>query len=49
MFPQLKAYLSEKNLCMEETITGDLDQLTKKSEQYFNVAITPTDKQVLVG
>ena len=45
MFLQLKAYLSEKNLCMEEIITGHLDQLTKKFEQYFNVAITPTDKQ----
>ena len=28
MFPQLKAYLSEKNVNMKEIITGNLEQLT---------------------
>ena len=33
MFPQLKAYLSEKIVNMKEIITGHLEQLTKNLEQ----------------
>ena len=45
MFPQLKAYLSEKNVNMKEIVSGHLEQLTKNLEQYYDVAIMPTNKQ----
>ena len=45
MFSQLKAYVSEKNVNMKEIITGHLEQLTKNLEQYYDIAIMPTDKQ----
>ena len=45
MFPQLKTYLSEKNVNMKEIIIGRLEQLTKNLEQYYDVAIMPTNKQ----
>ena len=45
MFPQLKAYLFEKNVNMKEIIIGHLEQLTKNLEQYYDVAIMPTNKQ----
>ena len=45
MFPQLKAYLSEKNVNTKEIIAGHLEQLTKNLEQYYDVARMPTNKQ----
>ena len=45
MFSQLKAYLSESNVNMQEIITEHLEQLTKKLEQYYDAAITPANKQ----
>ena len=45
MFPQLKAYLFEKKVNMKEIITGHVEQLTKNLEQYYDVAIMPTNKQ----
>ena len=45
MFPQLKAYPSEKNLNTKEIITGHLEQLTKNLVQYYDVAIMPTNKK----
>ena len=41
MFPQL----FEKNVNMKEIITGHLEQLTKNLEQYYGVAIMPTNEQ----
>ena len=45
MFPQLKAYLSEKNVNIMEIITGHLEQLTKNLEQYYDATIMPAIKQ----
>ena len=45
MFSQLKAYLSKRNVNMQEIISEDLEQLTKKLKQHYDDAITPTNKQ----
>nr|XP_039252508.1 zinc finger BED domain-containing protein 5-like [Styela clava] len=42
MFPLLKAYIFERNVNMRDTIS---EQLAKRLEQYYDIAITPTNKQ----
>ena len=45
MLPQLKAYLSERNVDVQSIITEHLEQLIKKLKHYCNDALTPTNKQ----
>ena len=45
MFPQLKAYLSERNVDVQGIITEHLEQLIKKLKHYYNDALIPTNKQ----
>ena len=45
MLPQLKVYLSERNVDVQGIITEHLEQLIKKLKHYYNDALTPTNKQ----
>ena len=45
MFPELKRYLCDKEVNIEQTVTGHLEMLAQKFKDYYGEALTPSDKK----